>query len=280
MEQVSARASLLAPNVADREPLTATVSRREIEEALRGDELPDLVLDLTRFSEGEAVETRNVAVAWERGELETLLRETPGDSVTFTFDREQLRQVFEGVDVEAQGLREKVLVLAVVAGTAAAAAGPAQSMSFPNDKEGITSVQPNTTLVAPDDRAVKTPLPNDLVQPVVPQDKVGLVPNQPPLVAPDDRAVKTPLPNDLAQPVVPQDKVGLVPNEPPLVAPDDRAVHTVGPQPIPVATPAPDGGISISAPDPAAVAGIAGALAIAITGAAFVMRGRGRVRPT
>jgi hypothetical protein len=245
MEQVSARASLLAPNVADREPLTATVSRREIEEALRGDELPDLVLDLTRFSEGEAVETRNVAVAWERGDLETLLRETPGDSVTFTFDREQLRQVFEGVDVEAQGLREKVLVLAVVAGTAAAAAGPAQSMSFPNDKEGITSVQPNTTLVAPDDRAVKTPLPNDLVQPVVPQDKVGLVPN-----------------------------------EPPLVAPDDRAVHTVGPQPTPVATPAPDGGISISAPDPAAVAGIAGALAIAITGAAFVMRGRGRVRPT
>jgi hypothetical protein len=134
MQELSARAALVtAPEVTD--GLTTVVSREEVTEALRAADSPlDLILDVTRFSNGDPAETRNLTVAWERGDLEELLRQSEGDQIVLTFDREAIRQAMEA-DVEAHGIREKALVLAVaaVAATGAAATASAQPAG-PNDR--------------------------------------------------------------------------------------------------------------------------------------------------
>lgn len=133
MEQVAARAALVS--TADVGPgLSTSVSRQEIEEALRAaDATLELVLEITRFEQdGEPAETRDVAVEWERADVERLLAETSGDSIPLTFDGETLRQAFED-DVEAHGFREKALVLAVVVAAAGAGAGKASASLCPPD---------------------------------------------------------------------------------------------------------------------------------------------------
>jgi hypothetical protein len=125
MEEIAARAALVsAPDVG--QGLSTSVSRKEVQEALgAANGSLELILDVTRFDEGgDAAETRNVAVAWDREDLERLLSETEGDRVIFSFDGETLRQAFEA-DFEAHGLREKALVLAVAATAVAGAAGAA-----------------------------------------------------------------------------------------------------------------------------------------------------------
>src|SRR5215211_7154035 len=133
MQELSARAALVpAPDVSD--GLTTSVSREEVAEALRtADSPPDLILDVTRFSNGDAAETRNLVVAWERGDLEELLRQSEGDQIVLTFDREAIRQAMEA-DVEAHGIREKALVLAVAAMAATGAAASASAGVSPDDR--------------------------------------------------------------------------------------------------------------------------------------------------
>ena len=63
-------------------------------------------------------------MAWERSDLEQLLAEAQGDQIVLTFDREALARATD--DVEAHGLRETALILAVAA---TAAAGGAQAAS-------------------------------------------------------------------------------------------------------------------------------------------------------
>ena len=79
-----------------------------------GDTPPDLILDVTRFANGDPAETRDLVVAWERADLEELLRQGESDRVILTFDSDAIREAMEA-DVEAHGIREKVLVLAVAA---------------------------------------------------------------------------------------------------------------------------------------------------------------------
>ena len=64
MEQISARAALVpASDLGD--GLSTTVPRMEIQDVLAAEEEPiELVLDVTRFSDGEAGETRNVSLTW------------------------------------------------------------------------------------------------------------------------------------------------------------------------------------------------------------------------
>ena len=133
MQEILARAALVsAPDVG--QGLTTSVSREEVEEAMRAkDRRPELILDVTRFADGEAAETRSVAVAWEQSDLEQLLRETEGERVTLTFDGEALRQAMEE-DVEAHGIREKVAVLAVAATAAGVAAGTAGGQLGADDR--------------------------------------------------------------------------------------------------------------------------------------------------
>ena len=122
MEQISARAALVpASDLGD--GLTTTIPRSDIQAVLAAEEEPiELVLDVTRSSDGEAAATWNVSVAWERTDLEQLLAEAQGDQIVLTFDREALARATD--DVEAHGLRETALILAVAA---TAAAGGAQA---------------------------------------------------------------------------------------------------------------------------------------------------------
>ena len=102
--------------------LSTTISRSAVEEALRLEEPPELVLDVTG-PPGE----RSIAVSWKRDDLERLLREATGDSIQLTFDRAALEQAFAD-DVEAHGLKQKAAILAVAVAAAAGVAGGAQAM--------------------------------------------------------------------------------------------------------------------------------------------------------
>jgi hypothetical protein len=286
MDEVTARAVLVpASDVSD--GVTASIPRSEIEEVLDANELPiELVLDVARLSDGESAEARSVAVSWERGELERLLGEAQGDEVVLTFDRETLRRAIED-DVEAHGLREVALALAIAgtAATGAAATASAEPGAFLGSGTPIvqqTGTSPDDRAVArgpavpapelsPDDRAVPRGAPVPTVAPAVsPDDRA--VPRgpavPPPQLAPDDRAFPRSAPTP-------------APISAPSVSPDDRAF----PRSTPVAAPATgttsDPGISWS-PSGGETVAVAGAILLLITGAYFVVGGRRgpRVRPT
>jgi hypothetical protein len=316
MQELSARAALVsAPEVSG--GLTASVSREEVEEALRvGDTPPDLILDVTRFSNGDPAETRNLVVAWERGDLEELLRQTEGDQVVLTFDREAIREAMEA-DVEAHGIREKAVVLAVAAVAATGAAANASAGVSPDDRAVSKSAPAATTpSVSPDDRAVSKAtsvgqveipyLSHGTLTPEAATASGGVSPDDRAVsmaapatgaeseaaaagggVSPDDRAVSMAAPatgaeSEAAAAEIPYLSHGTLTPEAAAaagggVSPDDRAVSMAAPAPAP--SQADDSGISISAPDPATAVGIGAAVALAITGAAFAVAGRRRVTP-
>jgi hypothetical protein len=242
MAELDVRAVLEAPPDVG-EGLTTSLPRSEVEEALAVEDVPlELVLDLTRFSDGDPTETRKVTVAWERSDLERILQDSEGDRVDFIFDRETLWQAMEG-DVEAHGIRETVLVLAVAVTAASGAAAKAAAEPGPYYGAGGPAVHS----IAPDDRAFSR-----------------AIPTPEPSLSPDDRAVSRAIPTP--------------PTPEPSLSPDDRAVSRALPG---VATSesltAADAGSSW-APGPAETAAIGGAIALAITGAAFVATGRRRGR--
>jgi hypothetical protein len=279
MDELAARAVLVsAPAVEN--GITTSIRRSEIEEVLGQNETPiELILDLTRFANGEPTGTGSVAVSWERNELERLLQEAEGDEVALTFDREALRQALES-DVEAHGFREKVLVLAVAA--TAATGGAAAASAEPGPYLGSDTAIAQTG--GPDDRAFARG-PEVASPSLSPDDRAGPrttpAPTATPGVSPDDRAVprgapvETPSlsPDDRAVP-----RVTPVPTTTPGVSPDDRAVPRGTPVEAPITGTASDPGITW-APSPAETAAIAGAIALMITGAFFVVGGRRRVRP-
>jgi hypothetical protein len=280
MEEITARAALVpAPDVGD--GLTTSISRSEIEEVLAAKEAPiELVLDVTRFADGEAGDTRSISVSWERSDLEQLLKDAQGDQVILTFDREALRQVTDD-DVEAHGFREKILVLAVAAtaatgaaATAAAEPGPylgagtpaTQSMS-PDDRafERTTPASASDAIVSPDDRAFARTSPVSAPETgVSPDDRA--FPRTSPVSAPDTGVS----PDDRALPRSPiaAPDTGL--------SPDDRAF----PRSAPATGTVSDPGTSW-APSPTEAVAVAGALALLITGAFFLVGSdRRRIRPT
>jgi hypothetical protein len=106
--------------------LVATVSRTDVEQAMRSDEgSVDLLLDVERASsDGDGRETQRIALGWEPQDLERLLERTDGDEISLTFDEGELERLLDE-DVEAHGMREKLAVLTVAAGMAAAGAGSA-----------------------------------------------------------------------------------------------------------------------------------------------------------
>jgi hypothetical protein len=283
MTDIAARAALVpAANVG--EALTTSVSRLEIEDVLESEEAPiELVLDVTRFSDGEAAETRSVAVSWERSDLEKLLSEAQGDNVVLTFDREALRQAMES-DVEAHGIRDKALILAVAATAATGVAatahadpglapglhGAAAQSTATQDDRSVSRATPTAPAASlgVDDRIVSRAAP--VADPALGADDRAVpraTPAPEPVLGVDDRAVPraTPVPTSVAEPVL---------------GPDDRAVPRATPTTAPVADThnVSDPGITW-APSPAETAALAGAIALAITGAFFLVGGRRRMRP-
>jgi hypothetical protein len=299
MEEIAARASLV-PAADVGQGLTTSVSRSEIEDVLASEETPiQLVLEITRFSDGEAGEMRSVAVSWEKNDLEQLLKEAQGDNVVLTFDREALRQAVES-DVDAHGMREKLLVLAVAATAATGAAASASAEPGPylgarsagaestlaSDDRAVSRAAPTTapdSTMGVDDRAVPRAAPTP--EPVLGVDDRAVpraAPVETPSLAPDDRAVPRAAPVETPS-LAPDDRA--VPRATPVeapgsgLAPDDRAVpRATTPVEAPVTGTVSDPGISWS-PTPAETAVLAGVFALAITGAFFVVGGRRRLRP-
>jgi len=292
MEKIAARAALVpAPDVGD--GLTTSISRSEIEEVLAAEEAPiELVLDVTRFADGETGDTRSISVSWERSDLEQLLKDARGDQVILTFDREALRQATDD-DVEAHGLREKILVLAVAAtaatgaaATAAAEPGPflgagtpvAQSVS-PDDRAFARTAPASDAVVSPDDRAFARTSPASASDTAVSPDDRAFARTSPVSapdvgVSPDDRAFPRTSPVSAPDAIVSPDDRAL-PRSPIAapdtgLSPDDRALPRTSPVSAPATGTVSDPG-STWAPSPTEAVAAAGALALLITGAFFLV---------
>lgn len=154
MQMTSTRAALVGINDLDAEfaAVTATIPRAEVEEAAQAEEPPELVLEVQR--QGEANGASTVSVEWKRDDLERLLRNTTGDNVTLVFRRDQLEEAVSAPDVEAHGLRERMLVLTVAAATAAAAgssiasAAPDSGVGTGQGSAAVTAVHDEAGLAA------------------------------------------------------------------------------------------------------------------------------------
>jgi hypothetical protein len=131
MNERSGTVRLVEPRgVSEVRGLTATISREEVEEALRKDAPVDLLLDVKKVAaDGTGRETERIALAWESQDLERLLGASSDDEISLTFDEAELQRLLDE-DVEAHGMREKLAVVSVVAGLAAAGAGSAAGMVY------------------------------------------------------------------------------------------------------------------------------------------------------
>jgi hypothetical protein len=130
MGEVSRRAQLIdASTLGARSQIAATLSREDIEEALQVQEVPELVLEIDRRSNGD-VESHMLRVAWAEDQLRELLRDTSED-ITLYFDASEVERALEEEDIEAHGMRETtaaVLGVAAIAAGVGAAAQPASAM--------------------------------------------------------------------------------------------------------------------------------------------------------
>jgi hypothetical protein len=125
----------------------ATIERDDVEKALQSDEPVDLLLDVERVAaDGSGRETERIALGWEPEDLERLLAQAGGEEITLTFDEAELRQLLES-DVDAHGMRERLAVVTVVAGLAAAGAGGASAMVGGTAQDGAAGTQAAVTHV-------------------------------------------------------------------------------------------------------------------------------------
>ena len=286
MEQVSARVSLVtAPDVGD--GLSMTIPRSEIQAVLAAEKEPiELVLDVTRFSDGEATGTQNVSVQWERSDLEQLLKDAQGDHIQLTFDAETLRRATDEAEVEAHGLRETTLILAVAATTAL---GGAQAASaIPEYGGGEAPIAQSTAPAGPEIPYLShgqgvTPADLGIATGTGPDDRAVARVDAPSL-SPDDRAVAR---TDAATPAGPEipylsQGQGVTPAELGIgtgVGPDDRALPRTDPVASSGGGTAASDSSNFAAPSPETVA-VFGAVLLAITGAFFLVgKDRRRVRP-
>ena len=124
----------------------ATIERAEVEKALQSDAPVDLLLDIERVApDGSGRETERIALGWEPEDLERVLAQSGGE-ITLTFKEAELRQLLEA-DVDAHGMRERLAVVTVVAGLAAAGAGGASAMVGGTAQDGASGAQAAVTHV-------------------------------------------------------------------------------------------------------------------------------------
>jgi hypothetical protein len=162
MQMTSTRATLVGIDDLDADfaAVIATIARDEVEEAAKMDAPAELMLEV----QGGDAEARSVSVAWERADLERLLADTTGDEIAFLFNREELEEAIADPDVEAHGLRERMLVLTVAAATAASAgagvarAAPDQGVGPGNGAAAVSAVHDEAGLSA---RGIETTAAHD-----------------------------------------------------------------------------------------------------------------------
>jgi hypothetical protein len=160
MEVTSTKASLVANGGVEAESrLTVTLPRFEVETALAEDEAPELVLDVLRATGEEAnPERHTISVGWDPADIKKLLQETPGDAITFAFERDELERLIES-DTELHGMREKALVLsvAVIAAAGGASTAAAGYDELSPAQRGIATVAQHDELTNAQ-RGIETPV--------------------------------------------------------------------------------------------------------------------------
>jgi len=130
MAEVAGTAKLVDPAaVGAGSALTATLPRSDIEAALQDEAGADLFLEIARIENGERND-RRIAIEWSREDLEQLLQASSGDSVSVTFDGEELERMLNDPDFEAHGLKEKAAIISVALVGAAAAVGGASAQTL------------------------------------------------------------------------------------------------------------------------------------------------------
>ncbi len=116
----STTAVLVGPGDVGGRPQTATVSvaREEIEEALASDDSPELILEVQL----RETERRELHVAWERSDLESVLAGAGPGRIAFSFEPSELSRALEHPDFEGHGFREAILLTVAAASASAAVA--------------------------------------------------------------------------------------------------------------------------------------------------------------
>jgi hypothetical protein len=266
MDEVSTKAKLVDSAKADPR-LTVTLPRSEVDEALQaGADESELLLDVVRATNGHR-EQRRVAVAWDQADLETLAREATGERVTLAIDADSLEQAFDA-DVEAHGIRETALALSIVAVTAGASVGGAQGAV---DQLGGTASRGTSDSYAQIESVRAGSSATDAAAGI----ENVRAERQAPEAAPDSYAGI-----EQVRGTSPADPNSAVEN----VRAGRQAVPdaSAGIENVRAERGAPESGgegITISAPSPAEAAGLAGAAALTIAGAAFALRRRREPRP-
>jgi hypothetical protein len=166
MEVTSTKAALVANgDVEAQSRLSVTLPRSEVEAALAEPEPPELILDVLRATgEERDAEQRKISVEWDPADIKLLLEKTPGEGITFSFDRDELDRLLSD-DMELHGMRDKALVLSVAVGIAAA--GTTSAMAGPGDPTGpptgrtapVASVSSHDELT-PQQRGIETVAPS------------------------------------------------------------------------------------------------------------------------
>ena len=131
--------AVLTDAIAAERTVTAAVDRGQLRAVLEdGSDPAQLIAEVVRTRDGEPEERRTISIDWPRSELEKVLRLGEEERVMLGFDAAQLADAF--ADVQAHGLRERALVVAVVAlGGLGAGAGAAAAMPVPQDGAAAAS---------------------------------------------------------------------------------------------------------------------------------------------
>jgi len=124
-ETTSGTAVLVRPGDVGGRPQAATISvaREEIEEALASDDSPELILEVQL----RETERRELHVAWERSDLESVLAGTGPGRIAFSFEPSEIYRALEHPDFEGHGFREAILLTVAAASASAAVAVSAQA---------------------------------------------------------------------------------------------------------------------------------------------------------
>ena len=124
-EMTSTTAVLVRPGDVGGRPQAATISvaREEIEEALAADDSPELILEVQL----RETERRELHVAWERSDLESILAGAGPGRIAFSFEPSELYRALEHPDFEGHGFREAILLTVAAASASAAVAVSAQA---------------------------------------------------------------------------------------------------------------------------------------------------------
>jgi len=124
-ETTSGTAVLVRPGDVGGRPQAATISvaREEIEEALASDDAPELILEVQL----RETERRELHVAWERSDLESVLAGTGPGRIAFSFEPSEIYRALEQPDFEGHGFREAILLTVAAASASAAVAVSAQA---------------------------------------------------------------------------------------------------------------------------------------------------------